>query len=126
MNQETIAQVYAAIQSGDERLRLRVERAAIRFTSIPGEWWFMTPPERQDLEKQRTSAHNALIHTLNILSKSMAKEGLDNEWRDILGDDRKNIGDFAGFLVEQLRKSRQPAPPEEEIDINVSRPAPTH
>jgi hypothetical protein len=32
----------------------------------------------------------------------MAKAGLDNEWRRLLGDDRKVIGDFACFLVAHL------------------------
>ena len=62
----------------------------------------MTVQERMDANKQRTAAHNALIEAVNILSRSMAKAGQDNEWRRLLTYDRKIIGDFACLLVAHL------------------------
>ncbi len=62
----------------------------------------MTVPERLEADKQRTSAHNALIDAINVLSRSMAKAGQDNEWRRLLTDERKVIGDFSCFLVAHL------------------------
>jgi hypothetical protein len=102
MNYETATQVYESIKSGDEHLRLQVLRAAIRYTNMRVEWLLMSPAERLDLDKQRATAHNAFIDAVNILSRSMAKAGQNNEWRRLLGDDRKNMGDFACYLVALL------------------------
>ena len=66
------------------------------------EWSLMSAAERLEVDRQRTAAHDAVIDAVNILSRSMAKAGLDNEWRRVLGDDRKDIGDFACFLVAHL------------------------
>lgn len=41
------------------------------------------------------AAHNALIDSTNILSRVMVKIGEDAAWRQKLGDDRKEIGDWA-------------------------------
>ena len=90
------------MKGGDEHLRLEVLRAAIRYCNIRVEWNFMTAQERMDADKQRTTAHNAFIDAVNVLSRSMAQAGLDNEWRRSLTDDRKVIGDFACFLVAHL------------------------
>ena len=49
------------------------------------------------LEETRTLAHNALINSLDSLSRFMGKEGQDITWRELLGTDRI-IGDFAYFL----------------------------
>ncbi len=62
----------------------------------------MTAAERLAADRQRTAAHNAFIDAANILSRAMGQAGQDNEWRRVLGDDRKVIGDFACFLVAHL------------------------
>lgn len=41
--------------------------------------------EIQRADEARRSAHNALIDTINILSRAFAKKGLDNEWRKVIG-----------------------------------------
>ncbi len=43
-------------------------------------------------------AHNTLIDNCNILSRNMAKKSGDVSWREVLGDDRREIGDFACYL----------------------------
>ena len=102
MNYDLTVQIYEAMKPGDEVLRLQVMRTAIRDCNIRAEWNFMTVKERMECDKQRTAAHNALIDAVNILSRSMAKSGQDNEWRRLLTDDRKVIGDFACLLVAHL------------------------
>ena len=102
MKFEDAVHVYEAMKSGDEILRLQVFRAAIRYCNIRVEWGFMTRVERLAVDAQRTAAHNALIDSVNVLSRSMALSGEDNGWRRILTDDRKVIGDFACFLVAHL------------------------
>jgi hypothetical protein len=102
MKFDDAVQVYEAIKSGDELLRVQVLRTAIRYCNIRVEWGFMTREERLAAESHRTAAHNALIDAVNALSRSMAISGQDNEWRRLLTNDRKVIGDFACFLVAHL------------------------
>ena len=61
MNCHDSVKVYEALKSGDDHLRLQLLRTAIRYTNMRAEWNFMTVPERLEADKQRTSAHNALI-----------------------------------------------------------------
>lgn len=102
MAYEIAVRVYEEMKCGDDQLRLQVCRAAIKYVNIRAEWRLMTVPERVAADKNRTAAHNAFIDTVNVLSRSMASSGKDNEWRRLLTDDRKIIGDFACFLVAHL------------------------
>lgn len=102
MNYNSTVQVYEAIKAGDTDLLTDVLRAAIRYSQIRAEWILLTIEERHEVDARRTAAHNAFIDALNILSRAMKKAGQDNEWRRLLGDDRKEIGDFACFLVAHL------------------------
>ena len=102
MNYDTAVQIYEGMKGGDAVLRLQVMRTAIRYCNIRAEWNFMTVPERMEADKKRTIAHNAFTDAINVLSRSMAKSGQDNEWRRLLTDDRKIIGDFACLLVAHL------------------------
>jgi len=51
------------------------------------------------MDRARTAAHNLFIDTCNVMSRNMAKAGESIEWRANLGTDRKEIGDFACFIV---------------------------
>ena len=57
------------------------------------------PEQRREMEQDRTTAHNAFIDACNILNRQMAKSGESPHWRELLGADRKEIGDFACFVV---------------------------
>jgi hypothetical protein len=46
-------------------------------------------------DSRRTQAHEVLISNLNILSRLCSKLGLDNEWRSMIGLDRKQVTDWA-------------------------------
>jgi len=52
----------------------------------------------EDSGNTKTVSHDAFIDSCNILSRNMAKAGEDNSWREVLGDNRKEIGDFACYL----------------------------
>ena len=102
MSYELAIRIYEAMKTGKADLLEDVLRAAIRYSQIRAEWMLMTVEERREVDARRTAAHNAFIDALNILSRAMKKAGQDNEWRRLLGDDRKEIGDFACFLVAHL------------------------
>ena len=58
----------------------------------------MSREERMDADAGRTMTHDGLITSVNVLARIAEKEGVDNSWRDRLGDERKRIGDFACFV----------------------------
>lgn len=89
-------------QIGDSQLtelRLGLVRAAISYSTQRVQWKLARPEQRLEMSPARTAAHNAFIDACNILSRNMAKSGEATKWRSMLGDDRKEIGDFACFAV---------------------------
>ncbi len=77
-------------EARDQFLRLAVEYAHIR-----AEWPLLPEEERHRRNSARTHAHNALITACNALAHAMHKAGEDGSWREDVGTDRKDIGDFA-------------------------------
>ncbi len=80
-------------------LKRELYRAALRYTSLRCDWRLATPEERRQMDSTRTRAHDALINACNILSREQAKRGENHSWRRTLGEDRKEAGDTAGYLV---------------------------
>ena len=73
-------------------------RSACRYAQIRITWYLAEEQERAEMDRRRTIAHNALIDDCDILSRVFASEGLNNGWRGELGEDRREIGDFACHL----------------------------
>lgn len=48
---------------------------------------------------ERTCCHNLVISAKNKLSVYMYEHKLGNDWDDLLGEERKRIGDFACYVV---------------------------
>ncbi|MBN2570586.1 MAG: hypothetical protein JXA68_00540 [Ignavibacteriales bacterium] len=71
---------------------------AIEYSRIRVDWYMMEDAERKEIEDLRTAKHNALIDCCNILSREMIKVGEDASWREMLGNDRKEMGDFACYI----------------------------
>jgi len=69
---------------------------------VRAQWNFMSVAEKMESNDARTSLHNTLIDSLNVLSRNMLKAGEPVDWRKSLGDDRKVIGDFACCVVAWL------------------------
>ncbi|TWU31623.1 hypothetical protein S225a_20140 [Candidatus Brocadiaceae bacterium S225] len=65
---------------------------------IRADWRLSPLAERKMVDSSLTIAHNAFFDACNILSRNMAKAGEGVSWRVELGEDRKNIGDFACYL----------------------------
>jgi hypothetical protein len=73
-------------------------RSAIRYARLRVDWYLLSAPERINTDKERTIAHNAFISACDILSRNMIKSNEDASWRKRIGDDRKDIGDFACWI----------------------------
>ena len=72
--------------------------SAARYCKIRNDWETMTRDEKVEADGGRTSAHDAVITNLNVLTRVLENEGIDTSWRSELGDQRKRIGDFACFI----------------------------
>ena len=73
-------------------------RRAVRYSRLRVDWYFLSQEDQIELDKERTLAHNAFIDACNILSRNMQAAGEDTLWRKQIGEDRKEIGDFACLL----------------------------
>ena len=73
-------------------------KAGVRYARLRVDWLLTPPEEWNELNQERTRAHNTFIDACNILSRAMQKAGEDNTWRARIGEDRKAIGDFACHL----------------------------
>ena len=64
----------------------------VRWTYKDREW-------RNRYDESRTMCHDSMITHFNMLARYLQQQGRSAEWRDKLGDDRRRIGDFAGYLL---------------------------
>lgn len=66
------------------------------------------PETINQADRMRSIAHNALISNINIMSRYCAKLGIDNEWRFVLGLDRKQITAWAleifPIVIKELKE----------------------
>ena len=99
MNMDTAEEIYSAINATKlPDIRLELVKSAINYARIHTDWELAFPGERREMNSDRTACHNALISNCDILSRNMKNAGEDIEWRRNMGDDRKEIGDFACLL----------------------------
>ncbi len=81
-----------------QKLKEDLFETAIRYARIRTDWYFMSDEEKRSNDDLRTKTHNTLIDACNILSRKMIKANEDASWRTDLGNDRKEIGDFACYV----------------------------
>lgn len=99
MNENQAMSIWRAIEaSSEEDAREDFVRIADRYAQIRVEWALASREHRAEIDEHRTAIHNSLIDACNILSRRMRAAGEDNSWRGRLGDDRREIGDFACWL----------------------------
>ena len=72
--------------------------AAVRYAKTRSEWTLLDREEKNRKDPARTIEHNCLIDACDILARAIRRQGLPAAWRDRLGPDRKEIGDFACLL----------------------------
>ncbi len=103
---EDALQIYNEMAASIEKCQLEDKmdfwneclQKAAEYIKIRNDWELMSREERMDEDESRSLVHNSFIAGVNILSRIAGNEGIDNSWRDKLGDDRKRIGDFACFI----------------------------
>lgn len=99
MTYHEAAEIFSALKvSRHDELKEALIHAAVRYARIRVDWYQASPQARIEMDAARTSAHDVFIDACNILSRSMSAAGDDIGWRERLGGDRKEIGDFACYL----------------------------
>ena len=99
MTLEQAKKIYSKINSSNlVWFRSELINAGIRYARIRTDWTSMTEDEKRNNEELRTRTHNVLIDACNILSREMIKNNENVDWRVELGNDRKEIGDFACYV----------------------------
>lgn len=89
----------AGFDADSADLYKNVFAAAVKYSQSRAGWPLWDREKRQEEDYTRTSRHNQVIDSLNILARYLKSQGKPVSWRDALGDDRKRIGDFACYLV---------------------------
>ncbi len=89
----------AGLDADSADLYKDVFTAAVKYSQSRAEWPLWDRERRMAEDSARTSRHNQVIDSFNILARYLRMQGKPASWRDALGDDRKRIGDFACYLV---------------------------
>jgi len=100
MTWDTAGAIYDQLESLTEpdllELKGDLYQRAVRYARLRTDW--QLTPEREALDQPRRLAHNTLSDACNILAREVGKRGLSTGWRERLGSDRQEIGDFACYL----------------------------
>lgn len=73
-------------------------KKCIRYAGFRSEWRLKTTQEKLDIDSSRTSAHDAVIRGLTIISRLQGDKAAG--WMSMLQlDDRKRIGDLACYVA---------------------------
>lgn len=89
----------ADLDADSADLYRNVFAAAVKYSQSRAGWPLWDREKRMSEDSTRTSRHNQVIDSVNILARYLQSQGKPAAWRDVLGDDRKRIGDFACYLV---------------------------
>lgn len=91
-----IAYAIGGSRLADQKMLLF--RKAVEYARIRAEWQISPLEERVAMNANRTASHDAFIEACDAMGRSMDKEKEDSSWREDLGHDRKEIGDFACYI----------------------------
>lgn len=95
---ETLSVWVALKKSKFADLRTDLVDLAIRYARLRVDYYLADGQEQVRIGSTRSACHNALISACDILARNMKAAGEDATWRDTLGNDRRDIGDFACHL----------------------------
>jgi len=76
----------------------KMVRCAVIYARIRAEWYFSKSQQKNDMNDERTMAHDEFIHSYKMLCEKMEETGEDTAWKYAVGFDRRSIGDFACMI----------------------------
>lgn len=89
---------YAIGRSKLAEQRMDFFRAAADYARLRSEWQLAAPEGKAAMNSTRTLAHDTFISTCDTMAQVMGETGEDASWRADLGNDRKELGDFACYV----------------------------
>lgn len=103
MELQDVKLIYEEFQASNyQSLVNSLLKYAVRYSRLRVEWLLSDVKTRQEIDEERTFAHNAFISACDALARNMKEGGEDSSWRVKIGTDRKDIGDFAVLLVAAM------------------------
>ena len=103
MELEEVSQIYDQFKNSKfQTLVKSLLRNAIQYSKLRVEWLLADKDDLAEIDKSRTISHNSFISSCDALARNMKQNGEDSTWRNKIGTDRKDIGDFAVLLVAVL------------------------
>jgi len=81
-----------------KRLKQDMIEQAVIYSRLRVDYLLTPIAQRQEIDARRIRSHDAFIGCCNSLSRNMKKGGYNADWREKLGEERKEIGDFACFI----------------------------
>lgn len=82
-----------------KRLLSDVVERAIAYAQYRLKWSLLSVQEKAAIDEERSMHHNIFINSINKLSVYMYQNKYGNDWEDVIGSDRKKMGDFACYLA---------------------------
>ncbi|PIO82829.1 hypothetical protein BSQ39_04185 [Loigolactobacillus backii] len=80
-----------------------VIESASKYIQVRNEWLFLSQGEKVAKDSLRTAQHNSFMATLSSLERYMEMQSWKMTWVADLGkienENRKRLGDFAGYLL---------------------------
>ena len=106
---EEADQIYSELVGLIEIAGPRVEnywsdflQASVTYAAMRGKWLLLSNEQRAEIDDQRTSQHDNVIHTLNLVKRYLDEHDLESSWYEELTFNpvqaRKRIGDFACYV----------------------------
>ena len=87
-------------KDGDpDELMKKMINSAVDYVSLRAKWNIFSDKEIVRMDSIRSQYHDLFILSLDKLARYMTDIGQDTAWREKLGDDRKQIGDFACYIA---------------------------
>ncbi len=109
----------AGIKPREHELKHHLILGTVHDARLRTDWLLTTAEDRRAKDSARTAAHNALVDAANILSRAMVKAGKDATWCRDLGDNRKEIGDWARHIHARLGIAERHQVANHALDRNV-------
>jgi hypothetical protein len=99
MNYDIAKEIFKSISGSrcQDQWRDLIDKATI-YARVRVDWLGTEQKERRLLGEERSAYHDALIASCQVMADAMTNAGEDTNWRQLLGNDRKGIGDFACFV----------------------------
>lgn len=101
---EEALHIYTLIQENLNRtdedivgLYNQMLQKAVRYANTRSKWHTLTRDEKLESDDSRTMLHDSFIASVNIIARTEGEIGA--QWKELLTDDRKRIGDFACYVA---------------------------